>query len=339
MNPRLEQPVVTVPYSHTEGERIVCDICPVHCKLAEGQAGICRGRAVIDGQLVATNYGRIVSFNLDPIEKKPLYHFLPGSQIASAGPNGCNLRCKWCQNCEISQFDAPTRFVPPETLAERAMGHGSVGLAYTYAEPMIWFETIRDTAPLVRERGGVNVLVTNGYIEEEPLEELLPLIDAANVDLKFADPRLYQTGSGARLDVVQRTIERLVKAGVHVEITHLLVTGMSDNEQGVKQISEWIASIDKDIPLHLSRYFPRHLAKEPPTLLEFMERAWDLARNSLRYVYLGNISSGQGADTICPSCGATAVRRSGWSVDTSGLRSDGSCASCGRALPIRQVQP
>ncbi|MFH0883053.1 MAG: AmmeMemoRadiSam system radical SAM enzyme [bacterium] len=328
-----------VPYFHVDGARIVCEICPVHCKLSEGQVGICRGRGVVDGELVALNYGRVVSFNHDPIEKKPLYHFLPGANIASVGPNGCNLRCKWCQNCEISQFDAPTRYIPPEILAERAMEHRSVGLAYTYAEPMIWFETIRDTAPLVRKAGGVNVLVTNGYVDENPLEELLPLIDAANVDLKFADPRLYKTGSGARLDVVQRTIKRMVEAGVHVEITHLLVTGMSDNEQGVHQIAEWVASLDENIPLHLSRYFPRHLVSEPPTLLEFMERAWDVARTSLRYVYLGNISTRRGADTLCPSCGATAVRRSGWAVDASGVRGDGSCASCGTPLSIHLVKP
>ncbi len=335
----VEQPRIPVPYFRVDRNRIVCEICPVHCKLSEGQVGICRGRGVVDGELVALNYGRVVSFHHDPIEKKPLYHFLPGTVIASTGPNGCNLRCRWCQNCDISQFDAPTHYVSPEILASRALAGESVGLAYTYSEPLIWFETIRDTAPLVREAGGVNVLVTNGYVDEAPLDELLPLIDAANVDLKFSDPQLYKKGSKGRLEVVQRTIEKMVAAGVHVEITHLLVTGMADNDRGVRGIAEWIASVNPDIPLHLSRYFPRHLATEPPTLLEFMERAWDLARTSLRHVYLGNIPSGRRADTVCPNCGRVAIRRSGWSVDTSGVNDDGSCATCGTALGIVLARP
>lgn len=324
-----------VKYQSRKGDRIVCEVCPVRCTLSEGQTGVCRGRGVRDGKLVALNYGRVVSIHVDPIEKKPLYHFLPGNRITSAGPNGCNLHCRWCQNCEISQFTAPTWDVPPKRLAERAMSQGSVGLAYTYAEPMIWFETIMDTAPLVRERGGVNVFVTNGYVEEAPLEDLLPWIDAANVDLKFSDPALYKKGTGAKLEVVQRTIRRMIEAGVHVELTHLLVTGMADNEGQVRDLVQWIASINRKIPLHLSRYFPRHLATEPETLASFMERAYEIARESLRYVYLGNIAAHGRSDTICHRCGNMAVRRGLGGIETSGVTPEGRCVSCGANLRIR----
>lgn len=324
-----------VEYQSRKGDRIVCEVCPVRCTLSEGQTGVCRGRGVRDGKLIALNYGKIVSFNVDPIEKKPLYHFLPGSMIASAGPNGCNLHCKWCQNCEISQFTAPTRDISPQELATRAMIGDSVGLAYTYAEPLIWYEMLMDTAPLVRERGGVNVLVTNGYVEEEPLDKLLPWIDAANVDLKFSDPQLYKKGTGAKLEVVQRTIRRMVEAGVHVELTHLLVTGMADNEEQVARLAEWVASINKNIPLHLSRYFPRHLAKEPETLSSFMERAYQIARANLRNVYLGNVASRDRSDTMCHRCGSHAVKRTWGAVDASGVTASGRCAACGANLQIR----
>jgi len=218
------------------------------------------------------------------------------------------------------------------------MESGSIGLAYTYSEPLIWFETIRDTAPHIREAGGVNVLVTNGYIESRPLEELLPLVDAANVDLKFSDPQLYMTGSGARLDVVQRTIERMVEVGIHVEITHLLVTGMADREAGVREIAEWVASVDPNIPLHLSRYFPRHLTTEPPTILEFMERAGEIARESLSHVYLGNMGSAGQSNTYCPQCRQLAVERSGAGVRMVGVGVKGECVSCGTDLHMTVKQ-
>lgn len=329
--------VVDVPYAHRKGERIVCDICPVHCALREGDVGICRGRKVEGGRLIATNYCQVAASHRDPIEKKPLYHFLPGSEIWSVGPNGCNFRCVWCQNCDISQFGVPTRYVAPETMRDEAVSKGSVGIAYTYSEPLIWFETIRDVAPLVKKAGGANVLVTNGYISPEPLEELLPWIDAANVDLKSLDEAVYRRMIGGKRDAVLATIDRLLDAGVHVELTHLLVTDVADREESIERVAAWIAERGKHIPLHISRYFPHHRSTQPPTSPEFMERAWRIASNHLDFVYLGNIAGSLGRDTHCPSCGAVCVHRSGYRTSADGVNRNGACAACGADLNIQMA--
>ncbi len=330
---------VEVPFSHREGERIVCDICPVFCKLAEGQTGLCRGRKVVDGRLIATNYGQVVSLHLDPIEKKPLYHFAPGRQVWSAGPNGCNLLCRWCQNSTISQQTTSTRFYPPDRLARHSMSSESVGLAYTYSEPLIWYETIRDTAPLIHQLGGYNVLVTNGYIEEEPLRELLPLIDAANVDLKFIDAVPFRKYSKGDLAAVQRTIRLMHAAGVHLEITHLVVTGLADSEDHLRRLVDWIAGISPEIPLHISRYLPHHRWQEPPTREDFLIRARELALEALSFVYLGNIHAPGAGDTVCPDCGKLVVERSGYFTRISALADDGTCSACGRKLGMGGTGP
>ncbi len=328
--------MVDVTYFHKEGERWVCDVCPVHCKLKEGQAGVCRGRAVKDGVLVATNYGQVVTAHMDPIEKKPLYHVAPGETIWSVGPNGCNMLCRWCQNCEISQNSVHTDYVAPQDLAQLARKRGSVGLAYTYTEPLIWFEYLLDVMPLVHEEGGINVLVSNGYIEKEPLEDLLPHVDAVNIDLKFIDADLYKKHSGAQLEYIQHTIQRLHEAGVHVELTHLVVTGLADNEDHFTRLTEWIVGVDRTIPLHISRYSPRHKWQKPPTTEDFLVWAYEEARSRLDHVYLGNILVPRAADTTCPNCGALVIGRQGYGIDTRGL--DGlRCANCGHGLPILQV--
>ncbi len=326
---------VEVPYQRRDGDRIICEICPVHCRLKEGQAGLCRGRAVVDGRLLATNYGQLVALHLDPIEKKPLYHVFPGSRIWSAGPNGCNLFCRWCQNCDISQHTALTRFMEPDELSEYAMTRGSVGLAYTYTEPLIWYETVRDTAPRISAKGGINVLVTNGYVDEEPLRALAPWIDAANVDLKFMDEEYYHKYTGGELEVVQRSIRILHEEGVHVEVTHLMVTGITDAIDQVKRLADWVAGVNPDIPLHLSRYFPHHRWHEPPTPVGTLLQAKEEAERRLSFVYLGNLLLENGSNTICPDCGSVAVRRSGGWVDASGLDEAGGCAACGRPLNFR----
>ncbi len=221
---------------HQEKDRFICDICPVHCSLSEGQVSVCQGRQVVDGKLQAINYGQVVALHLDPIEKKPLYHVMPGSEILSVGANGCNLHCQWCQNCEISQGTVVTRFMAPEEIAQAGVRSPSVGIAYTYTEPFIWYETLRDTIPLVHALGGINVLVTNGFVEKEPLEALLPYIDAANVDLKFLDDELYKKYTGGRLPTVQHTIARMVESGVHVEITHLMVSGLVEPLEHIRKL-------------------------------------------------------------------------------------------------------
>ncbi len=325
------KPVIKVPFYSQDKERTICEICPVKCKLREGQTGLCQGRTVENGQLIATNYGETVALHLDPIEKKPLYHVAPGKVIWSAGPNGCNLTCSWCQNCEISQSKASTRYYPPETLAEHAMTNGSIGLSYTYTEPLIWYEYLLDIMPLVKQYGGLNVLVTNGYIEEKPLEKLLPLVDAANIDLKFIEPELYRKHSNADLEAIKRTIATMYNSGIHLELTHLVVTGLADNMDHFRKLVEWITDIDRDIPLHISRYSPRFKWGQPPTEPGFIRQVYEKAKEILSYVYIGNMMTSNGADTLCPGCGSVVIQRSGYSVNVSGLIGN-TCGVCGRKL-------
>ena len=272
---------------------MICELCFHHCDLAEGQTGLCRARACRGGAVVPLNYGKVASLALDPIEKKPLRRFHPGSQILSVGSFGCNLRCPFCQNHEISmagEGELETLELSPEALADKALAlrpYGNIGAAYTYNEPLVGYEYVRDCAALVRERGLVNVLVTNGTIEEAPWRELLPLIDAANIDLKGFTPGWYRK-LGGDLETVKRSIA-LAAEGRHVEVTTLLVPGENDGEEEVRALARWLASVDRGIPLHLSRFFPRHhMQDRPPTPVERVYRLADAAREYLAFVYTGN---------------------------------------------------
>lgn len=269
-----------------------CGLCFHRCRLAEGQTGLCRARANRGGRIVPLGYARLTSLALDPIEKKPLRRFRPGSLILSAGSFGCNLRCPFCQNAEISTAgeDFPARDCPPEELVQLALGlrtRGNIGLAYTYNEPLVGFEYIRDCAALARKAGLVNVLVTNGTVEPEPWQELLPLIDAVNIDLKGFTEDWYRR-LGGDLSAVMRSIELAARA-CHLEVTTLLVPGCNDGEHEMRELTVWLASISPEIPLHLSRFFPRHLMRDmPPTPVERVYRLADVARERLKYVYTGN---------------------------------------------------
>lgn len=322
---------------HAGGTLIVCELCPHRCRIADGKAGVCRYRRNVDGQLVAGNYARVSSSGYDPIEKKPLYHFRPGSTIFSLGTVGCNLGCAFCQNWEISQVDAPTRCLSPAAAVELGGretwgGERSIGIAYTYSEPLVWWEYVYDTATLARAAGLANVLVTNGFVESQPLAELLPLVDAMNIDVKAFTDGFYRSVCGGRLEPVLRTVEAAHRAGVHVEVTTLLVPGLNDSPQEVAGIAGWLAGLDRAIPLHLSRYFPNYRMTEPPaTPLASMQAAYAIAREHLDFVYLGNIAGHVGTDTVCPACGAVVIRRDGFRADTAGL-SGPVCARCGRPI-------
>jgi len=271
--------------------RAVCELCFHHCAPEEGQAGFCRARGNRDGRIVALNYGRLTALALDPIEKKPLRRFRPGSRVLSVGSFGCNLRCPFCQNHEISMAGAeiPTQLCGPEALAAQAealRAAGNIGLAYTYNEPLVGYEFVRDCARRIRERGMVNVLVSNGTIEAEPWEAILPLIDAANIDLKCFTEAGYRT-LGGDLETVKRSIA-MAAARCHVEITCLVVPGFNDSEAEIAALCDWIAALGRDIPLHLNRYFPRFRAKTPPTDVENLLRLAETARKRLGFVYVGN---------------------------------------------------
>lgn len=283
----------------------VCQVCFRHCAIAEGKTGFCGGRVCRDGVVTAGNYGKITSAALDPIEKKPLARFHPGSLILSIGSYGCNLRCPFCQNHEISwseeamAFRKTADFVHPEEIRDAALHYrkdGNIGVAFTYNEPLIGWEFVRDTAKLIHEAGMVNVMVTNGTAELSVLEELLPYIDAMNIDLKGFTDRYYRDVLGGDRQMGMDFIKRAVK-DCHVELTCLIVPGENDTEEEMREMSAWIAGltdgaghiIGKEIPLHISRFFPRfHMMDRKATEVKQVYRLAEIAREKLRYVYTGN---------------------------------------------------
>ncbi|MBU2501797.1 AmmeMemoRadiSam system radical SAM enzyme [bacterium] len=314
--------------------QVACDLCPVGCRLRPGQEGPCASRANRDGAMALLSYGRIVSAAVDPIEKKPLYHFHPGRDILSVAAPGCNLHCLFCQNWSISQ-KAGTRTQPvsPEELVDAALRSGGVGLAFTYSEPLVWYEFVRDTASLARAAGLKNVLVTNGFLNEEPLAGLLPLIDAANIDLKSMEDRFYRRICRARLGPVLDAIRQFHAAGVHIELTNLVIPGHNDADEQINDLVDWVADLDPEIPLHFSAYHPAWKMKAPATPPETLRRAYGIARKVLPWVYLGNLKAAEGSDTVCPGCGFTLIARTGFHAE-SRLQGKPACPSCGRPVPI-----
>ncbi|WP_418791459.1 AmmeMemoRadiSam system radical SAM enzyme [Phosphitispora sp. TUW77] len=321
-------------------DKIRCLLCPQKCVITEGKKGFCRVRHNNGGVLYAVNYGQVTSYGIDPIEKKPLYHFYPGSDIFSVGTFGCNLRCGFCQNWSIAHGDPDTVTISPEQLAtataaaaaEEHDGHNSIGIAYTYSEPLMWYEYVYDAAKLVRASGLKNVLVTNGFINPEPLKEILPFIDALNIDVKgFSDSYYNETCMG-ELPPVLQTVE-IASAYCHVEVTTLLVNGLNDSKEEISQLAEWLAGINKDIPLHLSRYFPNYKMELPPTPLYVLEEARNEALKKLNYVYLGNVPGSEAASTYCPECGTLLIDRRGYRAVEIGLEGQ-NCRICGREIMI-----
>lgn len=277
-------------YEKLEGEMVHCHLCPVECVIAPGRHGACGVRLNKDGILVSEIYGKVTSIALDPIEKKPLYHYHPGEFILSLGTKGCNFHCDFCQNWQISQdMGTPTEDITSEEVIAKAKECGSFGIAYTYNEPFIWYEFVLETAKLAKKSGLENVLVTNGYVNMKPLEEMLPYIDAMNIDLKAFNDDFYRKTCKGSLAPVLETIKRASR-DCHVELTTLVIPTLNDSEEEMKKEVEWICeNVGPKTPLHLSRYFPCYRMKIPPTPEETMKRLERIARQSLEYVYLGNI--------------------------------------------------
>lgn len=311
---------------------VKCTLCPHFCQLKEGKIGICKGRKNIEGRLIAVNYGHPCTIAVDPIEKKPMYHFHPGTEILSTGPNGCNLRCSFCQNWEISQEQVGTMFVKPEMMVEEAKRRSLIGISYTYTEPLIWFEYVKDCSELAHKEGLVNVLVSNGTINPEPFKELSPLIDGINIDLKSMNPEFYKKICGGHLETVLEII-KLAAGKMMVEITNLLVTGENDSDEDIRKLVDFIAGVDDEMPLHFSRYSPRYKMKNPPTPVERLFSAREIAMKKLKYVYLGNISDEGSSTTYCPECASIIVKRGWHSAEVMNLR-DGSCTKCGKRINI-----
>lgn len=271
-----------------EEGKVECGLCPHRCVVSVGRTGRCLARQNQEGALVSLNYGRISSMNIDPVEKKPLRHFMPGTRTLSFGTFGCNLHCPWCQNYTIAREIPDTQWVEPEEMVALAKEQGCPSISYTYNEPTVFLEYVLDTARLAREAGLKNIFVTNGFISPEPLEDLLAVMDALNIDVKTFDVSHYHNVCGGGLEDVKRTVER-ARQRVHVELTALLVPGIHDNLEDLESMFEWIASMDPDMPLHLSRYFPMYQYHEPATEPGLMIEAKKRADRVLHRVYLGNV--------------------------------------------------
>lgn len=279
-------------YEKVEDSRVHCFLCPHNCSIKPGDVGICKVRRNIDGVLYSLNYGKIASIALDPIGKKPLNMFKQGSMILSAGTFGCNLKCSFCQNWSISQEEPATIFVHPEMLVEKALesiNYGNVGIAYTYNEPSIWYEYVLETSRLAKDKGLINILVTNGFIEKEPFKELIPYVDAMNIDVKSFSEDFYKKICKGRLSNVKEIVE-LAAEKCHVEITTLVIPDLNDSLEEITELSKWISSISNKIPLHLSRFFPNYdMRDKKPTPRETMLKAKSIASEYLSYVFLGNM--------------------------------------------------
>jgi pyruvate formate lyase activating enzyme len=318
-----------------------CELCPRLCTLWPGQRGYCRARSNFDGELYTLVYGSPVSANsADPIEKKPLFHVLPGTRVTSIATAGCDLGCIFCQNWEISQAypeETPHGRLTPEQVVAAAREAGSSAVAYTYTEPTIFYEYMLDTAKLARRAGLRNLWITCGSIEEKPLVELAAVLDAANVDLKGFTDEFYRKYCDAERAPVMRTIKRLKALGVHVEITNLVIPGANDDEASVAAMCRWIAAeVGVETPLHFSRYFPRYKMTSPgPTPLEALVRLRAAARQAgLKYVYIGNVAAPEGETTRCAACGRVLIERAyGYTVKLQRVGADGKCPDCGAAVP------
>ena len=314
-------------YQKQEGTAVQCLLCPHLCILREGETGLCRGRQNQDGRLIATNYGRSIGLAVDPIEKKPLYHFHPGTSILSLGPNSCNLSCFFCQNHNSSQEPSPTLDISPEQLQDLIRERNlTAQVAFTYTEPLTWFEYIYDFARLAPDVD--IVLISNGFINLEPLKQLLPFVKAMNIDLKSIRDKFYQDHCGASLDVTLQTITKAHEAGVHLELTNLLIPGLNDTDEDIRDLVKFVAELDRRIPLHFSAYHPAYKSKIPATPVATVLKACRMAKESLDFVYAGNIGPNEFSATKCPNCSSELISRGRRVVGLDGA----ACKSCGQEI-------
>ncbi len=320
-------------YDNLESGKVKCRLCPHNCTIGEGKFGICKARTAQGSKLYTTIYGEVSAIAMDPIEKKPLYHFFPGSSILSIGTVGCSFKCQFCQNYHISQnLNYPTDFYSPEEIAELALNKGSIGVAYTYSEPLIWYEYVYDASIETRKRGLKNVFVTNGYINQEPLSELLKYADAFNIDLKSFNKDFYRKVIGGKLEPVLETIEEVSRhPEIDLEVTTLVIPGYNDSDKEMDEITDFLASLNKDIPYHLSAYYPAYKFKAPSTPIETLERLKEIAERKLNYVYLGNVAGP--TNTYCTECGALLIERHGYYTRIVDLKGN-KCGNCGAKIPI-----
>lgn len=328
-------------WERLESGNVHCRLCAHNCLIDEGGFGFCGMRQNTDGELFTYAYGRAIAAHVDPIEKKPLYHFLPGTYTFSVATMGCNFRCAFCQNWQISQLsaekgDGEGKDMSPDQIVEEAIRTGSVSISYTYTEPTIFFEYAYDTARAAREKGLKNIFVTNGFLTEEAIDSISPYLDAANVDLKYFREEAYRDVCGGRLAPVLDAIRYMKKAGIWVEITTLLIPGSNDSDDEIREIADFVASVGEGIPWHISRFHPDHMYTDVPTTpLDTVRRVEEAGKRAgLKYVYAGNVPDP--GETSCAGCGAVLIERAGFTGKMSpDLLEDGKCGRCG--TPIEGV--
>ncbi|MGC9468986.1 MAG: AmmeMemoRadiSam system radical SAM enzyme [Anaerolineae bacterium] len=322
-------------YEPLSDDRVHCHLCAHHCVISPGGRGICQVRENQDGKLYTLVYGEVIAQHVDPIEKKPLFHFYPGSRAYSVATPGCNFRCDWCQNYDISQMPRDRHMiigdnVPPEDIVGSARSHNCDSIAYTYTEPTIFFEYTYDIAQLAKDAGVSNVYVTNGYMSHIMLEAIHPYLDAANVDLKAFNDKVYRKYVGARLQPVLDSLKLMKQLGIWVEVTTLLIPDVNDDDQELREAAQFIVEeLGPETPWHLSRFFPAYRMQDvPPTPEDTIVRAVKIGKEAgLQYVYAGN--SRQNVDTRCHECGTTLIRRSGYMILKNRITEEGTCPECG----------
>jgi pyruvate formate lyase activating enzyme len=322
-------------FKETE-KKLECLLCPHYCKIAKGKTGICGVRKNAGEKIELLTYGVLSGLSLDPVEKKPLYHFFPGQNILSIGSYGCNMRCDFCQNFNISQ-EIPksliTETTPEKIIKTALVSERNIGIAFTYNEPVIWFEFMRDTATVAKNEGLFTVMVSNGYVNSDPLNEIIQFIDAFNIDLKAFNNSFYRKLTGADIKPVKNSLKQIAKSGKHLEITTLIIPGQNDDEKDMTLQTEWIAGeLGKSIPLHLSRYFPMFRRNDPATSQEKLNGLFEIASGNLDHVYMGNTKTDSGQNTNCPKCGTLVTKRYGYEIRLLNLDIKGNCTFCGNPV-------
>lgn len=303
-------------YNKLKDDIVHCQLCPQFCMIKPGETGKCRVRKNQDGTLISLVYSQPCSAAIDPIEKKPLFHFFPGSKTFSISTVGCNLDCKACQNWEISQAkpeDVPAKEMKPEEVVEEALKHNCDSIAYTYIEPSIFYEYVLDIAKLARQKGLKNIMVTNGFLNPEPIKELYQYIDAANIDLKAFSDEFYKDMCKGRLQPVLDAIKQIKQMNVWIELTTLIIPGKNDDKIEIRQMCEWIkANVGDDVPIHFSRFFPCYkLLNIEPTPIDTLKKCYEIANKAgLKYIYVGNVVDTHFHQTVCPKCGMEVINRS-----------------------------
>jgi pyruvate formate lyase activating enzyme len=325
-----------VPLFKKIQEKLECQVCPHFCKLSAGQTGICGVRKNTGEKIELTTYGVLSGYSVDPLEKKPLYHFYPGHNILSLGSYGCNMRCDFCQNYQISQ-NVPKSIIPDTSvkriIKDALSAENNIGIAFTYNEPVIWFEFMRDIAVMAKIEGLITVMVSNGYVNGDVLGEIIKFTDAFNIDLKAFNNSFYRKLTGAELESVKSSLKTIAESGKHLEVTTLIIPGQNDDEDEMSLQTEWMANeLGPDIPFHLSRYFPTYKRDDPSTSEDSLKKLSEIASKNLNYVYVGNSSSFTGHNTSCPVCGTVVTVRSGYKTRMQNLDYEGKCINCSNPI-------